>query len=275
MRAAVGAAALALAAGSTAQAQGRLDARYTASLAGLSIGKGAWFIDIGDDKYLAAASGRTAGILSLFSSGGGTGAARGSVINGRLMPASYSASISTSKRKNEVRITLKAGAVKDLDVSPPVSPDSGRVPLRAAHRRGVIDPMSASLMRVASGADPLAPGTCRRKVSIFDGRMRYDLHLAYKRKEQVKAEKGYAGPALVCAVYFHPIAGHVPDRAAIRYLAKSRDVEAWMVPIAGTDILVPFRVSVPTPFGLGVVQATQFVTATRRAQTTTSGVRSR
>ena len=43
-------------------AQGKLDARYTASLAGVPIGKGAWIIDIGEDQYTAAASGMTAGI---------------------------------------------------------------------------------------------------------------------------------------------------------------------------------------------------------------------
>jgi hypothetical protein len=48
-------------------------------------------------------------------------------------------------------------------------------------------------------------------------------------------------------------------------------MEAWFVPIAGTSILVPFRVTVPTPFGLGVLQATQFLTAAHRAKAATSG----
>ena len=50
--------------------------------------------------------------------------------------------------------------------------------------------------------------------------MRYDLQFAYKRMEQVKADKGYEGPVVVCAVYFVPIAGYVPHRAAIKYLAE-------------------------------------------------------
>ena len=36
-------------------------------------------------------------------------------------------------------------------------------------------------------------------------------------------------------------------------------MEVWLAPIAGTRVLVPFRVSIPTPIGLGVLQATQFV----------------
>jgi len=264
-----------VAAGSCAHAQGRLDARYTASLAGIPIGRGAWVIDIGRDRYLAAASGMTAGIMRLFSSGEGTGASRGSIVNGQLVPATYAITIETSKRRSEVRLGLQRGTVKDLLVVPPVTPDSGRVPVSAAHRRGVIDPMTASLVRVSGKGDPLIPASCQRTTSIFDGRMRYDLHLAYKRLDRVKALKGYEGPALVCALFFNPIAGHRPDRAVIKYLEDLRDIETWLVPIAGTSILVPFRVTIPTPLGLGVLEATQFVTSPHRARAAISGATAR
>ena len=64
--------------------------------------------------------------------------------------------------------------------------------------------------------------------------MRYDLKLDYKRMETVKAERGYHGPALVCAVYFTPVAGYIPDRPVIKYLATERRIEIAFVPIAGT-----------------------------------------
>src|SRR5689334_18555548 len=40
-----------------AVAQGKLEARYEVTLAGLQIGTGSWMVDIGDTHYLAAASG--------------------------------------------------------------------------------------------------------------------------------------------------------------------------------------------------------------------------
>jgi len=49
-----------------ASAQGHLDARYEATLAGIPVGKGAWTIDIGDDQFSASASGGTAGLLKAF-----------------------------------------------------------------------------------------------------------------------------------------------------------------------------------------------------------------
>jgi hypothetical protein len=103
---------------------------------------------------------------------------------------------------------------------------------------------------------------CQRTAAIFDGRMRYNLKFAYKRMEQVKADKGYEGPVVVCAVYFVPIAGFVPHRSAIKYLAAQRDMEVWLAPVANTRLLVPYRVSIPTMIGVGIMQATQFVSVT-------------
>jgi hypothetical protein len=93
---------------------------------------------------------------------------------------------------------------------------------------------------------------------VFDGRLRFDLRSEFKRMEMVKAEKGYQGPVVVCAVYFIPVSGYIPDRLTIRYLAALRDAEVWMAPISGTRMLVPFRFSLPTPIGTGVLQATRF-----------------
>jgi hypothetical protein len=60
-------------------------------------------------------------------------------------------------------------------------------------------------------------------------------------------------------VNFVPVAGHIPDKPAIKYIMKQRDMEIWLAPIAGTRVVVPFRVSIPTPFGVGIMQATEFV----------------
>ncbi len=48
-----------------------------------------------------------------------------------------------------------------------------------------------------------------------------------------------------------PIAGYIPNRPAIKHLIEQRDMEAYLVPIAGTRILVPFRMTIPTPLGTG------------------------
>jgi Protein of unknown function (DUF3108) len=255
------AAALSALAPQAVSAQGRLDAQYEATLAGIAVGKGAWTIEIGDDTFSAAAQGGTAGLLKAFSGGTGSGASQGRVVNGALVANAYTATTTTQKKSETIRMVLTNGTVKDfsIDPTPPVDPD--RVAVSEAHRRGVLDPMTGSMLRVAGNGELLSPASCRTGAGIFDGRMRYDLKLDYKRMETVKAERGYHGPALVCAVYFNPVAGYIPDRPVIKYLAAERRMEIAFVPIAGTRILVPFRMTIPTPFGPAMLEATSFVTS--------------
>jgi uncharacterized protein DUF3108 len=240
-------------------AQTRLDARYVVTLAGVTLGKGAWLVDIADDHYTASASGATTGLLRVFASGEGTSAVRGAVVNGRFAPGNYAATLTQDKDSDELRIALAGGNIKSYSIVPPPPPPTpDRIPITEASLRGVTDPMTASLIRMPGTGDPVGPAACQRSAAIFDGRMRYELRLAYKRMERVKLEKDYEGPVVVCAVYFTPIAGYRPERAAIKYLAAHRDMEVWLAPIGSTRVLVPYRFILPTPIGTGVMQATQF-----------------
>jgi hypothetical protein len=249
-----------MAAAGQARAQGRLEAKYEASLAGIPVGKGNWAIDITEDQYSAAATGGTAGLLKAFSGGSGFGQAQGRVVAGQLSPTNYQATTTSAKKSETIKLLIALGYVKEYSIEPEPPEDPERIKVTDAHRRNVIDPMTGSLLRVNGSGDVMAPDSCRTGTAIFDGRMRYDIKLDYKRMEHVKAEKGYHGPAIVCAVYFTPISGYVPDRAAIKYLAAQRNMEAWLVPIAGTRVLVPYRVTIPTPLGLAMLEATEFVT---------------
>jgi hypothetical protein len=242
-------------------AQGKLEAQYEATLAGIPVGRGAWNIEITDDQFSASAAGGTAGLLKTFASGSGAGASQGRVVNGALVSTNYSASTTTSKKTEAIHMLLNNGTIKEfaIEPEPPVDPD--RIPVTEAHKKGVFDPMTGSLLRVPGTADPLGPEACHASAAIFDGRMRYDLKLDFKRMETVKAEKGYQGPVVVCAVYFAPIAGYIPDRPVIKYLIAARNMEIAFAPILGTRILVPFRMVIPTPLGVAMLEATQFITA--------------
>jgi hypothetical protein len=244
---------------SAVSAQGRLEARYQATLGGLPLGKGAWQIDVRDDQFNASLSGATSGFLQVIASTQGTSAVRGTISGGQPVGAAYASSIVTGKKIDEVRMLMSGGSVKEFMAEPPVMPYPTRVPVTEAHRRNVSDPMTAAMIRAPGNGDTFSPDLCKRTLSIFDGRMRYDLQLSFKRLEKVKSEKGYQGNVVVCAVYFSPVAGHVPDRAVIKYLIEQRDAEIWLAPIAGTRLMVPYRISIPTPLGVGMVQATQFV----------------
>ena len=241
-------------------AQGRLEAHYEATLAGIPVGKGAWIIDISDDSFSASAFGGTAGLLKAFAGGSGTGASQGRVVNGALVATNYSASTTTSKKTEAIHMVIANGAIKEFAIEPEPPLDPDRIPITDAHRKNVLDPMTGSMLRVPGTADPLGPEACHTGTAIFDGRMRYELKLDFKRMETVKAEKGYAGPVVVCALYFVPVAGYIPDRPVIKYLTAQRNMEIAFAPVAGTRILVPFRMVIPTPLGTAMLEATQFIT---------------
>lgn len=243
-----------------AAAQGRLEAQYEASLAGIAVGRGAWNVEIGDDSYAASSFGGTSGLLQTIANGSGTGEAQGRVVAGALVPAFYKASTTTSKKSETIHITLANGNVKEFGIDPQPPVDADRVVVTDAHRKGVLDPMTASLLRVAGTGEPVSPEACRGGAAVFDGRLRYDLKLDYKRMEMVKSDRGYAGPVVVCAVYFTPIAGYIPDRPVIKYLSGARNIEIAFAPIAGTRVLVPYRMVIPTPLGTAMLEATQFLT---------------
>jgi hypothetical protein len=248
---------------SPAQAQGNLDANYVVTLAGVPLGKGSWAIDVSDDQYTATASGATSGLLRVFASGQGSSVAHGGVSGGQLAASTYASNIVADNKTDQVRMLFSGGAVKEYLVDPPSFPTPDRVPLTEAHRKGVLDPMTASILRVPGNGDTFSPDACQRTVPVFDGRMRYDLQLAFKHLDRVKSERGYQGTVVVCAVYFTPVAGHIPERSTIKYLVAQRDMEVSLAPIAGTRLMVPYRASLPTPIGLGVLQATQFVSVPR------------
>ncbi len=256
-----------------ASAQGKLDAAYVVTLGGVPIGKGSWTIDVQDDQFTATASGATSGLLRVFASGQGNSAAHGIVTGGQPIASSYASSIVADNRSDQVRILFSGGAVKDYLADPPTMPSPDRVPLTDASRKGVLDPLTASLIRVAGTGDTFVPEACQRTLPVFDGRMRYDLQLAFKHLDKVKSEKGYQGTVVVCSVYFTPVAGHIPERSTIKYLAAQRDMELWLAPIAGTRLMVPYRASIPTPIGMGVLLANQFVSIPRPPVPTASNLK--
>jgi hypothetical protein len=249
-----------------AQAQGKLDAQYMVTLAGVQIGKGRWLVDISEDRFTASANGAAAGLLRLFASGDGTSSSQGSMVSGAPVANGFFATVNTAKTKEEFRIRLEGGDAKEFSVTPPPPPDSARVPLTEAHRRGVKDPMTASLVAVPGKGGVLGPQACPSNLPVFDGRYRYDIQLSFKRIDQISADKGYSGGTVVCGITFVPIAGYVPDKPGLKYVTAQRDMEVWLAPIAGTRVMVPYRVWVPTPLGPGIMQATEFVsTASPRA----------
>jgi hypothetical protein len=239
----------------SAHAQTRLKAHYTISMTGVSIGQIAWLVAIGNQRYTTSANGKASGVLSVLVNGEGSVDARGIIVDGRLTPKYFTSKIADDEGNSELRMNFNDGVVKDLIDRPP-APTRDRTPVTDADRRGVADPLSAMLM--PAGDDALAAANCNRVLSIFDGRRRYDLALAFKRIDKVTIERSYSGFVLVCGVVLQPIAGYRADSMLVKYVGGRRDMELWFAPVPGTSIIAPIRVTMPTLIGTLEIQADQF-----------------
>jgi hypothetical protein len=188
---------------------------------------------------------------------------QGSVSRGRLAPTHYEADFALDEAIDEVRMELRDGAVTRLDVTPPLPDLPDRVPMTDAHRRGVVDPLTAGLVPAPATGDVLSPSACQRTLPMFDGGHRYDMALAFKRMDAVQAEPGYGGPVAVCAMAYRPLAGHSPSGWRVKHLI-GREMEMWLAPVEGVRLLAPFRIAVPTLLGTAMLNAMRFETATAR-----------
>ena len=248
-----------------ASAQAQFDARYTLSMAGIAIGKLTWQAQLGPADYTTSAKGGVSGFLSLLVSGDGNVTAKGRIKDGILQPVSFVSAVVREDEKVNVQITFDGSRVRDLKVEEPPL-ESDRVPITPAHKSGVMDPLSAFLIPTPAPSlspgpvDPVAREACNRTLSMFDGRRRYDLALSFKRFDMIKGEGGAQKTTLVCAIKFIPMSGHRSSSQLIKFLSEGRDIEVWLVPVTGTRILAPIRLSVASLVGNMVLHADQFET---------------
>ena len=240
-----------------ARAQGKVKAHYTISMTGVMFGEIVWLIDIGDALYNTSATGKASGVLSVLMNGEGSAAAQGNIAADHLNPSSYTSTITDDDGTIKLQLTFAdGGATEQITPQPPVRAD--RVPVTDADRRGIVDPLSAVLISTKLGGGVLAASDCNHTLKIFDGRRRYNLALSYDRIDKVAIERGYSGPILVCGVILQPIAGYRTDSMMVKYVAGRRDMELWFAPIAGTSIMAPVRMLMPTLIGTLKIQANQF-----------------
>jgi hypothetical protein len=182
--------------GDHAHAQGNLDASYTISFARIPVGEITATVVFGDSEYAISARARAGGVMKvLLVDGEGSFTTRGTIKDGHPVPTTFTSKIVSNTETSDVTMVLDEGSVKELAAASPPSQD--RVPVTAANRRSIVDPLTAVLFSTAAAGETLSQEACRRTLPIFDGHQRYDLKLAFKRMDKVTAEKGYAGPVVV------------------------------------------------------------------------------
>ena len=242
--------------GPPASAPPQFMAQYGVTLIGLPIGTASVNAALDAQRYKIDVQARLTGLAGMLTGGKGAGMASGALAQGRPVSAGYSASGSNGRESRTVRMAMSAGTATAIEIVPPVEKKPDAIPVTEAHKRGVTDPVTALLMPVPAGADPVSAAACDRQIQIFDGNARYDIALSFAGAREVK-ERGYQGPVAVCNARYIPISGHRNGRAS-RYMAENRDIQAWLAPVPGTSLVAPYRIAVRSEIGMVVIEATRF-----------------
>ena len=256
-----------------ARAGGNLEASYTISFARIRVGDLTATVVLGDSGYAISARGHAGGIVKMLLDGEASFGARGTIKDNHPVPTTFTSKIVSRGETSEVTMALDDGSVRELEAAP-LSSSTDLVPVTETNRQGIIDPLTAMLFSSAAVGEGLSQHACWHTLPIFDGRQRYDLKLAFKRIDQVTADKGYAGPVVVCSVRYEPIAGHRASRF-VKYLSEGREMEMALAPIAGTRLLAPIRLSVVNMLANLMIEANRFETTSQPSDASLSTIAGR
>ncbi len=237
---------------------------YSVSLIGLSLGSATVSGKVSGTDYKIEAYANLTGIASALSGAKGSAVASGAIQNGQILPAAYATSSANARESRTVRIGMTGGTVKAVDIQPPFEQQEGRVPLSDAHKKNIVDPLSALIMPLKAADGTNGPAVCNRSIPVFDGYTRFNVDLAYTGTRQVSTP-GYNGPVIVCNARYKPVAGHRPGRKATQFMTDNKDMEVWLVPINGGKIMIPYRIAVRTMVGMTVIEARKFTTGSDTA----------
>ena len=228
---------------------------YRISLAGLPLGVADLTGSFAGERYDLKMNAVLTGLAGLFTGSGRGGAASSGTVSGtRLLTSGFSATGRSGGAERVVQVGLTAGNVNEVRIEPPFELRPDRVPVTDAHKRGIIDPLSAVVAVTAKGGKADDPGNCNRNVPVFDGTQRFNVILSYAETKPVQ-KPGFSGNVLVCNIRYVPVSGHRTSRPVVKFMEENRDISVWYAPVEGTRVLVPLRISLKTTLGTSIVEA--------------------
>ena len=247
----------------------RITAIYRVDLAGFNLGDFKLTTTFRGEEYQMRGEGRFTILQGLVYEWRGVTASTGRVTSDGPTPAMYALNYSDGGKKTaQLRMTFDDRGVTSVSMFPGKRPNPRTIPVTQDQLEGVLDPMSGAFLSAHSENPNGDLNVCNQTLPVFDGMQRFDLVITPKRAVNVQRATpgGYAGPAVICAVKFIPIAGYQPDNPGIKLMSQTNEIEVWLIPVRNTKMYVPYRIVLPTPIGYGSALVTSIqVAGARRA----------
>jgi hypothetical protein len=238
------------------QAPTGLEVDYKIALGGFDFGSADIKAEIGTGDYELDALIKTEGIAEQFFETTFALASQGSFSGNRVKPNRFISTYADADSSRRVELTYPKGGAPVMAAEPAYEDGFGP-DVQLNDILMTQDPISALLLPTSSAtASP-----CDRSLPLFDGRRRYDLQLREDGMTEMNdSEGGYNGPVMRCTVSMLPVAGY-ERKTLIKLLAREDSIRIWLAPLEGSDVWVPVRLTLRTPFGGAVMRATRFEVA--------------
>ena len=254
---------IALSGGAAAQlVDSKVQATYHIKYNGIELGKLYFKSTVKGRSYVMESNTKLSVPLlgSIFKSLSWRGVTRtnGSVRNSKPHPDNYYFAFSNGKKAGKVNMTFSGNRVSRVVSVPNKKLSREYVQVKNAHLKRVMDPMSAIMLISRKGKSHRT--ACANTIPIYDGKQRFNLKLSYKRSIRVNRNQsgGYAGPVIICRVRYQPIAGYKRHKKDVKFMAKSRGIELWLMPLPKSRNYAPYRFVLPLPVGTAVATLSRF-----------------
>jgi hypothetical protein len=238
-------------------AETRLQAKYTISYLGLSVGKMKNSLRVDETNYSLVGTMKTNAVVAIVADTKAQFSAKGSFRAGNPVPKAQSINFRQRKKKGFVKIAFANGSVVNRSVKPKIKYKKGAAKLENNHIQNVIDPISALVFPVAEGEVGNGKSVCNRTLPIFDGKNRVNLKLSFKSKA-VRSADGFKGEVFTCAIRYQPVAGMRLEGKSTRFMKANRDLEISMARVGQTNVYALYSFRVKTRRGTASGKAYSF-----------------
>lgn len=190
---------------------------------------------VSEVDYTAAASFRSAGLLSWFDDTDIRASAVGYIESDGMQPYRYEHTNLASSKGRVVGIDFPEG-VATPNVTPAFG-SMGEPPASEVERTGAADPVSVLLSLTVDALRGFE--ACEGTREVFDGKARYNLRFESSGADNVST-RAYSGRAEHCRAFMDPISGYdLDDRPTPEEVSKP--VHIWLAEFNGHTVPVKFR----------------------------------